>query len=382
MGVNDKDPVMMNELPQIYFRSSFLDDKGYLWFLGDEGELFRWKDGKTEDFMPVINPDASGLDHGLYDAKHRLWWFCSNTGLIVWNGTGKYLFHSGNGLKSDSPWSITQDSIGRIWVGHEKGVECIDVDNHKITFLGYDQGFTPVETNSCVAMTDTKGDIWFGTISSASRVRIHDIKPDDRTGVLRVQRVIAGKKEIYKEIYGDTICPVIYLRHDQNNVNIEMAALCYSNSRDVRYSWYLENYDEDWIIDNEHREALYSNLPPGNYVFHAKAIEPNGYQTNEILIKINISRPFWHRPWFYLTEFIILGLFIFFSFRWSSNSILIIFESVLIYLSTYINQFTGGVPVFQLVMNVILAATLHPLEELIRKFMKKWALKKARKKIK
>jgi hypothetical protein len=61
-------------------------------------------------------------------------------------------------------------------------------------------------------------------------------------------------------------------------------------------------------------------------------------------------------------------------------SILIIFESVLIYLSTYINQFTGDVPVFQLVMNVILAATLNPLEHFIQKVMKRWAIKEVRKK--
>jgi hypothetical protein len=138
---------------------------------------------------------------------------------------------------------------------------------------------------------------------------------------------------------------------------------------------------------------VYTNLPPGSYEFHAKAIEPNGYETNEIIIKINILRPFWHRPWFYVIEFSILGLLIFLSFRFSSNphqnnlgsfmtllSILIIFESVLIYLSTYINQFTGDVPVFQLVMNVILAATLNPLEHFIQKVMKRWAIKEVRKK--
>lgn len=393
MGVNDADPVLMKELPPIYFRSCFIDADGTVWFLADEGDVYTWKNGKVENMTSVINIDYSGMDHGLYDAKHDIYWFCSNTGLIAWNESGRYLFHSGNGLKSDSPWSITQDSVGRIWVGHEKGVECIDVDNKKITFLGYDQGFTPVETNSCVAITDAKGDVWFGTISSASRVRIHDIKADDRTGVLRVQRVLIGRKVIYEETYNDTACPNLTLEYNENTVNFEMAALCYSNANDVRYSWYLENYDSEWIIDNEHREALYTNLSPGYYVFHAKAIEPNGYSTNEIIIKFTIRRPFWQRPWFYLAEFSILGIFIFFSFRWSSNpnqnklgsfmtllTILILFESLLIYLSTYINQFTNDIPVFQLVMNVVLAATLHPLENLIRKVMRRWSLKQVRNK--
>jgi ligand-binding sensor domain-containing protein len=393
LGLHDQDPVWLNELPSVYFRSSFVDHQGYIWFMGDEGELYRWKDGKAVNFTSIINPDLNGLDQGLYDPFHNMYWFCSSAGLIVWNGQGTYLFHSGNGLKSDSPWSITQDSTGRIWVGHEKGVECIDVDKKKITFIGYDQGFTPVETNSCVAMTDHKGDVWFGTISSASRVRTHDLKADDRTGVLRVQKVFEGKKLVYEELYNDTACPPLTFNYNQNTFNIEMAALCYSNSRDVRYSWFLENYDEEWIVDNEHREALYTNVPPGDYTFHAKAVEPNGFETNEVVIHITILRPFWHRPWFYITEFSILGLFIFLSFRFSSNphqnklgsfvtllTILIIFESLLLYLSTYINKFTGDVPVFQLVMNVVLAATLNPLEHLIQNIMRNWALKRLRRK--
>ncbi len=393
LGIHDQAPTLMEELPQSYFRSSFMDEYGYLWVLGDEGELYRWKNEKAENYTTIINPEVNGLDQGLYDAKHKLWWFCSNVGLIAWNGKTRFMMHSGNGLNSDSPWSITQDSLGRIWIGHEKGVECIDVDAKKITFLGYDQGFTPVETNSCVAITDSKGDVWFGTINSASRIRIRDIKSDDRTGVLRVQAAIVNKIVVYEEIYGDTACPNLTLNYNQNTINFEMAALCYSNARDVKYSWYLKNHDNEWITDNEHREAVYTNLPPGSYEFHAKAIEPNGYETNEIIIKINILRPFWHRPWFYVIEFSILGLLIFLSFRFSSNphqnklgsfmtllSILIIFESVLIYLSTYINQFTGDVPVFQLVMNVILAATLNPLEHFIQKVMKRWAIKEVRKK--
>jgi len=392
MGLNDKEPTWLNELPNIYFRSSFIDNENNIWFLGDEGELFKWKNGRVQDFSKIVNPNNYGLDHGLYDAKHNLFWFCSSGGLIVWNGNSTHLIHSGNGLRSDSPWSITQDSTGRIWVGHEKGIECIDVDNKKITSIGYDQGFTPVETNSCVAMTDTKGDVWFGTISTASRIRIKEMTADNRTGVLRIQKIHEGKKLVFEETYNDTACPPIILNYNQNTVNIEMAALCYSNAQDVRYSWFLENYDDEWITDNEHREALYTNLPPGNYKFHAKAIEPNGFETNEVIIKITIKRPFWQRIWFYIAEFSFLGVLIVLSFRFSSNpeqnklgafitllTILIVFESLLLYLSTYINKFTGDVPVFQLVMNVVLAATLNPLEHGIQKVMKNWAIRMRKK---
>jgi ligand-binding sensor domain-containing protein len=393
LRMNDKDPELVKELPEEYFRSCFSDKNGTLWFLADQGFIYTWKDGKVKNYTSLLNPELRRLQFGLYDKKHDLYWISSDDGLIVWNGKGRHVFNSTNGLHSDSPWSITQDTLGRIWVGHEKGVECLDVDHKTISFLGYDQGFTPVETNSGAMLTDGNGDIWVGTITTASRIRIKDLKPDSRTGILRVQKITAGNKLAYEEMYGDTAIPKITVNYNQNDLEINLAALSYSTAKDVKYSWFLENHDDKWRNNNDHRFAFYSNIPPGDYVFHAKATEPNGFETNEVLVKITIRRPFWNRPWFYITEFSLLALFIFFSFRFSSNphqnklgsfvtllTILIIFESLLLYLSTYINKFTGDVPVFQLLMNVVLAATLNPLEHGIQKIMRNWALKRLRKK--
>lgn len=393
MPVEGYDVKLMTEIPAIHIRSSFSDAIGNVWFLGKKGEIFQWKDGNVKDFSLILNPKKYGLEQGMFDELHQLWWFCSAGGLIGWNGIDKYVLNSSNILQTDYPWSIVKDKKDRIWIGHKKGIECLDLEKKKVHFLGYNQGFTPLETNRNASTMDVNGDIWFGTLSSASRVRTTDINADDRTGSLRLQKIIAGKEIIYKEAQSDTTCPNLELAYNQNTLIMQMAGLFYSNTKNVSYSWYMENYDSKWNLDNKNREALYIDLPPGNYIFHAKAVGPNGAETNEIIFKIFIRKPLWQRPWFYIIEFSILAVFVFFSFRFSSDpnknklgnfmtllTILIVFESLLIWLGTYVNKFTNDIAVFQLVMNVLFAATLHPLENLIRKFMRRWSIRKVKSK--
>jgi hypothetical protein len=113
-----------------------------------------------------------------------------------------------------------------------------------------------------------------------------------------------------------------------------------------------------------------------------RAKNPNGYQTNEIDIEIIVAKPFWKTAGFYLFEALVFLFIVFLSFRFtrqsSNNSlgqimtlltIFIIFESAMLYVSGYLDKFTSGIPVFQLIMNVILAASLHPMEQRIQKFM-------------
>jgi ligand-binding sensor domain-containing protein len=394
MPVNGTELELIPEIPLLYFRSSFADENDMIWLLGKRGEIYSWKPGILKNHTASINPKKYLLEDGMYDATNKIWWFCSNGGLIGWNGTATFVLNLSNGLSTDFPWSITGDRSGRIWIGHKKGIECIDLKKNQVKFYGYDEGFSPVETNRGTCIKDGENNIWFGTISSASRIRLNDMESDTRTGQLRVQQVLAGNKTVYTEDYQDTACPALDLKYNENTLQFKLVALFYSNSKHVTYSWMLEGYDATWQTSKEQKDILYIDLPPGKYKFRAIAIGANGYKTNEITIPVLISRPFWKRPWFYIIQFSILACFVVLSFRFSSDpnktklgnfmtllTILVVFESLLIWVGTYINRFTNDIPVFQLVMNVVFAATLHPLENMIRKFMRRWAIRKVRKKI-
>ncbi len=394
LSENDDQLVQLKEFGSAYFGNSFADEDGFLWVLKDGGNILRWKDGHIEDMSDRVNPSGGTVVQGLYDPKRKIHWFCSYSGLIAWNGKNTYKLHSKNGIHSDAPWSIALDHSGNIWLGLANGVECLDPEKQSSQFIGYDQGFTPIETNSCSILCDRDGNIWFGTVTTATRIRVDDIRPKKSIVQLNIPTISVNEEIVFKQdILQDRIDKLV-LSYNKNNLVIDLNGICFDNAKDVKYSWCLSDHDERWTHWSSQREAIYSNLSPGVYTFKAKAVDPNGYEANEVEVKFIIKKPIWNRWWFYVAEVAVMIFIIFLSFRFTSNptqnklgnlltlvSILIIFEALLIYVSDYVNKFTGGVPIFQLIMNVILAGTLHPLEQAIRKFMRKWAIKKNRRKL-
>lgn len=384
---------LIESTKDIFMKEPFYDEYGKIWLHGELGQIYQLNGDKLIDHTEKLNPTKASITHGCYDQKHHLWWFTTARGVVVWNGQQTVQLHSGNILTSDLSFSVATDHQGRIWIGQVQGVECIDLEERTVIHLGYDQGFQPVETNAGAVFTDSKGNVWFGTLTSATKIDVTKIGRDSTSGILRLREIEVNGKVYYAENYNDTAYPKLHLKYFENNLDFQFTSLCYTNAKDVKYSWKMEGVDKNWITKVNTREVNYSNLPPGDYTFKAMATNPNGFVTNEVNIKINIAKPFWNTVGFYLFEIAVFLFIVFLSFRFtrqSSNNrigqimtlltIFIVFESGMLYISSYTDEFTNGVPVFQLVMNVLLAASLHPIEQKVQLFMKKWARKNKDKK--
>lgn len=373
----------------LFMKDPFRDEYGNIWGVGELGQVYKLTETGIEDYTNMINPTRASITHELYDSLRHAWWFTTARGVIVWNGKQSIQLHSGNILKADLCFSLVMDNEGRVWVGHVQGVTCIDVENRSVTHLGYDQGFLPVETNASAAYKDSKGNVWFGTLTSVTKIDVNRIGRDSTKGITRIHAVEINNEVMYEENYNDTALPHLILNHFQNNVDIHFVSLCYTNSKDVMYTYQLKGVDQVAITKKNTREVNYINLKPGDYYFEVYATNPNGFITNKAILYFTIKKPFWNTIGFYVFEIVVFLFIVFLSFRFTRQSstnrlgqimtlvtIFILFESIMLYISTYTDKFTNGIPVFQLVMNVILASTLHPLEQRIQLLMKKWARKR------
>jgi signal transduction histidine kinase len=99
----------------------------------------------------------------------------------------------------------------------------------------------------------------------------------------------------------------ITLSHNQNNLSIEFIALHYSNPSKNRYSYKLENYDNEWRdVGNQHT-AFYPQLPPGTYIFRVKASNDKGVWNEQgASLKIVITPPWWRTNAAYLGYVLLL----------------------------------------------------------------------------
>jgi signal transduction histidine kinase len=89
--------------------------------------------------------------------------------------------------------------------------------------------------------------------------------------------------------------------------SIEFALLNYANQQQTRYVYQLEGYDREWkIADTRLRQAIYSNLPSGNYKFHVRATDSYGH-TTELSVPLYICiLPPWYFSWWAWFIYVVL----------------------------------------------------------------------------
>lgn len=94
----------------------------------------------------------------------------------------------------------------------------------------------------------------------------------------------------------------IRLTYDQNDFNLEFAALNFVNPARNQYKYKLEAYEKEWTTVNaSNRFARYTNISPGKYTFRVIATNNDGVWNEQgAALVIIITPPWWQTWWAYL----------------------------------------------------------------------------------
>jgi signal transduction histidine kinase/ligand-binding sensor domain-containing protein len=91
----------------------------------------------------------------------------------------------------------------------------------------------------------------------------------------------------------------IHLRAHTTNLQIDYSAGSYTVPERVRFRYKLEGSDPDWQDGGGRREAIYTNLGPGNYRFRVNASNNDGiWNTTGAAIDFAIAPAFYQTSWF------------------------------------------------------------------------------------
>jgi hypothetical protein len=131
-------------------------------------------------------------------------------------------------------------------------------------------------------------------------------------------------------------------------------------------------------------KANYTNLPSAYYSFIVKSSNIYGIESQLDTYQFTISPPWYETKWYYFGQFSFLGILVFFTVYLNRSkrdteyaaivtfiALITIFEFLIFLLDPLINKYTDGVSVFQLLMNIILAASLYPVKYWVRGVLKK-----------
>lgn len=251
-------------------------------------------------------------------------------------------------------------------------------------------GFMGFETMHNAINRNNDGTVWFGTFKNLTLYNpkedvLYRQPPYTYIQSIRLTSKEKLQKKWYDSISTETGMPVnLELPYNQNNLVFDYIAIHYKNPSKVFMKYKLEGFDKEWSEQTQDLNTNYTNLEPGHYTFKVLSCNSDGFWTDiPAQFSFVIKKPFWQTWWYYISEisFILLLLFITFHINKSTEksklgtiltfiSIILIFEFINVSIDPYVDKFSNQIPLYKLILNVILAISLNPLEKVISRLDK------------
>lgn len=256
-----------------YISDIIRDDNGNIWVatFGGGFYLFDKDEGIKETYTTA---------DGLAD---------NNITSLVWGNDRKLWFSTGRGISSFCPvtkefTNYTDHNEIQIYEFTPKG--SFRLPDNRIFFSGSGGllSFSPdyIRKNEFVPPV----------VFTQLAVNNKPVKIGDETGMLRM-----NDEQNYE----------VRLKHGQNNFSISYAALNYLFPNQNRYAYMLEGYDKEWNEAGGRKEAFYTNLRPGSYIFKVRASNNDGVWNEEgAVVFIRIRPPVWATWYAYLFYMMVL----------------------------------------------------------------------------
>jgi len=313
------------------------EEAGQIWLETLSNGLLRW-DRQTGVIKRYTAKD--GLKSPLYNKMSGY-----NGKLIVSNKDGIFAYKQENDRfepynilneKKDvsNSWydQIVEDGNQNIWATRGDKRELAFFRKKagaSLSFTKTDQPFKPVAGISFqVLYPDQAQVVWAGGDQGLYRMDMKVIKnyTHQYPTLIRELSTTNGKLVSGGLIFSDSLKgskrPEILVNYDQNNIAIEYALPSYHINQEVEYQLYLENFDKNWSDWSLLTHKEYSGLRPGKYIFRVRGRDIYGNISQEAVVPITISTP-WFFTWWMVTIYAgIFALLIYYTVRWRLQAVI------------------------------------------------------------
>ncbi|TXK28595.1 response regulator [Pontibacter qinzhouensis] len=299
-----------------------------LWIGGNNGVDVRNKrTGKLTQFRndPVNSKSlASNNILDIFTDSRKNTWLATPEGLLLYRPSDNsfQLFNQESGLPHNIVLTILEDAKQNLWVSTLHGISNVVLQQDKTgnltaSFRNYDEsdGLQGKVFNENAAFRTSGGELIFGGPNGFNL-----FNPNKLGKNLAVPNIIftdfqlfnkslrVGEEQDGRVILTSAVseAPDITLKHNQDILTIGFAALSFFHPEKNRYRYKLEGFDKDWRETSQGtRQATYTNLDPGEYVFQVQASNNDGiWNEAGIQMKIEVLAPFWRTTW----AFVLYGL--------------------------------------------------------------------------
>ena len=327
------------------------DKTGAYWFGTDKGAFLY--DGKKFTHLIVkenlLNQPVTSISEG---KDGNLWFGTLGQGAFKFDGHSVIQLNEKTGLINDDVTSVFEDKDGNLWFGTRMGLSKIAAEklgllseknteekDNKILFKNftYTDNFLGIGCVANAILQSKNGNIWIGTNNELTTfdpdAEIKDTLPPgiQITAVKLVNDDIdwtklKQNKDTVFTLSNGTICKDfnfdslsrwynlpqhLSLAHNNNYISFDFAGIDMEQPQNMKYQYQLTGIDKSMSVLTSRSDVSYGNCPPGNYTFIVRAMNSEGYWSNDYKYKFAIRHPWWGTWWFRLLAVILFIAFVF-----------------------------------------------------------------------
>lgn len=244
-------------------------------------------------------------------------WIGTDKGLVYFDGKLFQRIGIVSGLNTAAINFLKTDKKNNLWIGTNNGIFSLDMNiflkgKMELTSYTINNGLIGMETNLNAVFEDSKDNIWMGTsegvnvYKKSSAAREIEVFPMVH---LTSIKLLFGEKEWLQKFRESQ---PIQFGFKKNTFTFYYHSNFFKDPEKVKYSYYLEGFDEAWSPMESANFSRYPNLPHGSYKFQVKSTF-DGITWSEIdEVSFSIQAPFWLTWWFRISTLIALALIIFY----------------------------------------------------------------------
>ncbi len=291
---------------------------GTTWFATPKGvnalsqgtwKLYAERDGLPSENVNCLRTDSAGV-----------LWIGTAAGLAYRKDGRVQVVRAALAPLQEPIMGIAEDRKGWLWistsnhvlrVNREKllGNSLGETDSHEYGLEDGLRGLEGVKRQESV-YADDQGKIWFSMNRGISVADPARAIANSAPALVRVSGVSADGSAV-------NLQEPVRLAGVRRRITLSYAALSLSVPERIRYRYRLTGFDRDWSEPVTTREAVYTNLGPGNYHFDVVACNSEGmWNKNPATLELSILPAYYQTNWFLLACFVTAGFLGLAGYRW------------------------------------------------------------------
>ncbi len=296
-------------------------DSNFMW-IGTATGLYLL-DRNTGSYQYVVLPVEVNYVNALYQSDGGLLYVGTNgSGVLVYDSHSKTFEHyytDNCALVSNNIYAILPEIDGSIIMSTEDGITSFQIEDKTFHNRTSEQGLLSACFNPSSGTLCKNGGFVLGSTDGAI-----EFPEKLKFPTYVYNKMILSDFQIsYQPVYpGDEGSPlekdinetkVLKLDYDQNTFSLILSSINYDFPSNVLFSWKLDGFYNEWSRPGNANLIRYTNLNPGKYTLHIRAVSKEEQQLvfEERELKIIIARPFWLSFWAILGYVIfVLSVFI------------------------------------------------------------------------